>query len=89
MEIVNKYFIFLTLFLVFVIMNCNKKNDGIINPDISKNINTDLNYPAKILPLPSDKLIQLQAEFDSLNENKLSSKLNKYGFVGNDIDYRS
>jgi hypothetical protein len=51
---------------------------------ITSNEETDFNYPTTLSPLSDDKIQQLQNEFDALNEYKICSKINKYGFVGSE-----
>lgn len=47
-------------------------NGGIVDP----------NYPTILKPLTSAELSQLQKEFNELNDHKIQTQLNKYGFTG-------
>ncbi len=41
----------------------------------------NLKYPTVIFPLPESELQKLKAEFDSLNDTRIKSELNMYGFI--------
>lgn len=49
----------------------------------------DSNYPTVLYPLSEKAIQQLQTEFDSLNHSRICSKINKYGFIGNDTYHRA
>jgi hypothetical protein len=44
----------------------------------------DSRYPTTLYPISQEKIQQLQSEFDSLNNFKICSKINNYGFIGNE-----
>jgi len=49
----------------------------------------DSGYPATLFPLPPDTLAQLQTQFEILNDHKICTGLNKYGWTGHDCCRRS
>lgn len=68
---------FIPLLLNITFYGCNEDL-------ITSNEETDSKYPTILYPLSEEKIRQLQNEFDTLNNYKICSKINKYGFIGND-----
>lgn len=69
--------IFIPLLLIFAFYSCK---ENLVTSDEE----SDLKYPTILYPLSEEKIQQLQNEFDTLNDYKICSKINKYGFIGND-----
>jgi len=63
--------IFLLLFL-----SCGDENNVLSTDD------QHLGYPTTLFALSAEELRLLEAEFDSLNDNKISVTLDKYGLIG-------
>jgi hypothetical protein len=69
------------LFLVFLIFTwCNKNKNPIYN---SEKVNIYPGYPTTLYPLSESELNALQAEFDSLNNNRICTYLDEYGLTRN------
>ena len=74
---IPKLILLISLLLIIIHYGC--KDDLVTSED-----EIDLNYPAILYPIPEENVQQLQNEFDSLNDYKICSKIDKYGFIGND-----
>jgi len=70
--------IFKISLLSIIIYNCEMFKSPVSTDDEE----IDNNYPTILYPLSSEILQQLQEEFDKLNNNKICSRLNKYGLTG-------
>jgi len=82
-NLINLRLILLSLLLLYIA--CFGCKADLITSDVE----TDLNYPTTLHPLSEEKIQQLQNEFDALNKNKPCSKINKYGYIGNDRCHRA
>jgi len=69
--------LFIPLLISIVLYSCKESS---VSPDEE----TDSQYPTILYPISEEKAQQLQNEFDSLNNFKVCSKIDKYGFIGND-----
>ncbi|MFC1553317.1 hypothetical protein ACFL7D_01675 [candidate division KSB1 bacterium] len=79
------------LTLIFLLLVCltavNCGLDRILSPE-SESDSVDFVYPKAISALSSEELEKLQTEFDILNNNKIRSRLNKFGLTGRDFALR-
>ena len=72
------------LLLLFIPLLLNITFYGCKENLISSDEGSDSKYPTTLYPLSEEKIQQLQNEFDTLNNYKICSKINQYGFIGND-----
>jgi len=75
--------IFVISLLSILTSNCGK----LLSPffDYEEELN---NYPSIIYSLSDEELQQLQVEFESLNDNIICTRLNKFGLTGDDYYYK-
>lgn len=76
---IKMYFIFI-FFLIFI--SCSRD----VTPLSVNDIVVDENYPTTLYSVSFDELQLMQNEFDLLNESKILTKLNSFGFTGK-FDY--
>lgn len=77
-----KYYPISLLILIFILINNCERDWSLLS---LKEI--DPNYPTTLYPLNPEEWQQLQLEFDILNDYKILSKLNEYGFTDGGPDY--
>jgi len=56
---------------------------------LSSNEDLEDSYPTIIYSLSDDELAELQSEFDLLNNNKIDTRLDQFGYTGFTADYRA
>jgi len=81
---VNKFIypiIFVITLLSIIFLNCNQ-NFSTSSEDEAPT------YPTALKPLFDGTIRQLQNEFDNLNDHKICSLINSYGFIGKDTYHR-
>ncbi len=81
-KLIKYYSICLSILLFTIIINSCERD---WSPISIKEI--DPNYPTTLYPLITEEWQQLQDEFDVLNDYKILTKLNQYGFTGGEYDY--
>ena len=62
------------MLLTIIFVSCNDSVTSLDKLD-------ELNYPTILHPLSDSQIQQLQSEFDTLNDDKICSKINNYCFV--------
>lgn len=69
------------LLVTLIFLDCTQNFSTSINDD-------DPNYPTVLKPLFAGTIRQLQNDFDNLNDHKICSIIDSYGFIGEDTYHR-